>query len=91
MGFYKRKFGKFYYRNSSGDICVVKAGEILECEPEFLGNHILSFQEVEEGSIKKRKKVKTVVEDAISEAEDDAENEKLIAKKGKKFKRKEEK
>ncbi len=47
MPIYKLKSGKHHYRDSNGEIKVIKAGKTIECEPEFLSGTISRFEEVD--------------------------------------------
>jgi len=80
MGYFRKKYGKHHYRGGDGEVHVVKAGEIIKCQREFLRGAISTFDEIEEGEIgnKKMKKVKIADGEVVSA---------LNVKEGKKFKR----
>lgn len=48
MPIFRKKFGKHHYRGKDKEVHVIKAGETIECEPEFLGSAISTFEEVKE-------------------------------------------
>lgn len=55
MPIYKKKAGKHHYRDSNGEIHVIKAGKTIECEPEFLGGSLSTFEKVNSKKEKKKK------------------------------------
>lgn len=83
MPIYKKKAGKHHYRGSDGEIHVIKKGGTIDCEPEFLGGAISTFEEVDSMKVgKKKKKIKIEKEE-----EQEVENKEEEAKPKKKFKR----
>ena len=80
MGYFRKKYGKHHYRGADGEVHVVKAGEIIKCQREFLKGAISTFDEMEKSEIsdKKMKKVKIADGEVVS-----ASN----VEEGKKFKR----
>lgn len=78
MPIYRKKSGKHHYRGAGGEIHVIKAGETIDCEPEFLGGAISTFEEIDpEKQIKKKKKFKKDVENIKEEEEEEKPKKKF--------------
>lgn len=82
MPIYRKKAGKHHYRGSDGEIHVIKKGETIDCESEFLGSAISTFEEVDSMKVEKKKK-KVKIEKEVEQEEENEEEEKS----NKKFKR----
>lgn len=91
MPVYRKISGKHHYRKGKQVICI-KPGETIECDPEFLGGSISTFEKISDGKLKenamKKEELEEIEKDAEEEAEKKDEAKKKKKKKEKFFKRK---